>query len=946
MSDPRLISPMLDNFVMGEPISEHNGVRCCPAMRRDSDEKYIVKIISIPASQDQLDALLLAGAYKDSGEALGYFQSLSEEVLRDLQSLQKLAKLEGFLPYDSYQVVPMEGATGFEIYLLAPYRQSLRRYLRKNTMTHLGAVNLGLDMCGAMAVCRRAGYLYVDLRPSNIFLSEKQEYRVGDLGFVRLSDLKYASLPDRYRSCYTAPEVTDAMSSLNTTMDIYAIGLILYQVFNGGTLPFDGQAPDEPLPPPMYADYEMAEIIQKACAPDPADRWQDPLEMGQAIVAYMQRNGANDTPIAPPAAAVDTEPPEQAANAESEAPGDAENDELAFLKDMVSDETAPDGDTLTDAAYDRLTDDASEILNQADDLIAHETPAPVVQPEAIDVPMPELIPVKPPEPEAASSQMPDEQPDSAADSETDGEQESAPKQKPPRRKRRRKFPVRAFLRTVIVLLVLTLLGMGGYLFYTHYYLVPVSAFTVSGEDNALTVRVETKADEKLLTVSCQDMHGNPRTAPVTNGTATFTDLTPNTQYQLTLSVEGFHKLTGELSASYNTPAQTNIIQFTATAGTEDGVVILNFTVDGKDPETWRVVCSADGEEERTETFTGHMVTLRDLTVGKAYTFRLTSDTPLYLLGQSELTYDVKPAVYAQNLTTISCADEALTVAWDAPEGAEGITWQARCYNTDGYDETVSVTGQQATFTGVDFTKEHTVEVTASGMTAGTHLYVSANPVTVQNFTSDVSDPNRIKLSWNYSGIAPDGGWLLLYTVNGGTDQQVITCESGYAEIFPALPGSRYDFTIQSASGTAVFNNVYTVQVADAPAYDAYGLTADDLTYSMCRTPDTDDWGYWDIPYSDYTSEFTAGSRAGLIVTTSWIPFTDWEPVVTLLLIRDANGAIVNAYTDTRPFDDMWTDGVCINRIPAVPDTPGDYSLSVYFDGAYAGGFDFTVVAAS
>jgi hypothetical protein len=48
---------MLDNFIMGGPISDHSGVRCCPAMENETDEKYIVKVISIPASPSQMDAL-------------------------------------------------------------------------------------------------------------------------------------------------------------------------------------------------------------------------------------------------------------------------------------------------------------------------------------------------------------------------------------------------------------------------------------------------------------------------------------------------------------------------------------------------------------------------------------------------------------------------------------------------------------------------------------------------------------------------------------------------------------------------------------------------------------------------------------------------------------------------------------------------------------------------
>ena len=58
MSEPKLISPLLDDFSMGAALSEHDGVRCYPALKENSEKKYIVKIVSIPASQSQVDALL------------------------------------------------------------------------------------------------------------------------------------------------------------------------------------------------------------------------------------------------------------------------------------------------------------------------------------------------------------------------------------------------------------------------------------------------------------------------------------------------------------------------------------------------------------------------------------------------------------------------------------------------------------------------------------------------------------------------------------------------------------------------------------------------------------------------------------------------------------------------------------------------------------------------
>ncbi len=110
MSEPKLISPMLDNFDMGDAISEQNGVRCCPAMERESKDKYIVKIISVPASQAQLDALILTGAYSDKESALRYFKTLANEILDETQVLQKLAALEGFFSFDASQLVQMDCA--------------------------------------------------------------------------------------------------------------------------------------------------------------------------------------------------------------------------------------------------------------------------------------------------------------------------------------------------------------------------------------------------------------------------------------------------------------------------------------------------------------------------------------------------------------------------------------------------------------------------------------------------------------------------------------------------------------------------------------------------------------------------------------------------------------------------------------------------------------------
>ena len=165
MSEPKLISPLLDSFAMGEPISEHNGVRCCPAIDERSNKRYIVKIISIPQSPAKLEALLLTGAYSTPEQAGKYFGDLADGVVQEAHVLTKLSQLEGFLPYENWQIRPMDDQVGYDVYLLGEYRRSLERQFRREPLTQLQAVNLGLDMRAAPSVCRHAGSLYADLRP-------------------------------------------------------------------------------------------------------------------------------------------------------------------------------------------------------------------------------------------------------------------------------------------------------------------------------------------------------------------------------------------------------------------------------------------------------------------------------------------------------------------------------------------------------------------------------------------------------------------------------------------------------------------------------------------------------------------------------------------------------------------------------------------------------------
>ena len=1056
MSEQRLVSPLLDGFQVGDPISSHDGVRCCPAIKESTDNKYIVKILSIPASQSQLDALLLAGAYQDAASALEYFKDLADGVVKEIKLHQQLARLDGFVPCEAWQVVPMDdNRLGYEVYLLTPYHRTLDRHLKKTPLTHLEAVNLGLDICAALTASRRAGHLYVDLKPSNIFIASDREFLIGDLGFLSLDSLNYAALPSKYRSGYTAPEMQDALATISDTADIYALGLIMYQVYNDGQLP--AEAEDGIMAAPANADYEMAEIILKACAADPAERWQDPAQMGQALVSYMQRNTVNDVPILPPdltpaepeepaeeeAAEEETveeateetaeetaseedapaeeaeteeeteaeeEPAEEEAasaeeseeetpaeepaseeaseeapvteepaeeteevpaeeteeaeeNAEEEAaPEEAAepealeeteeteeteesevteetaepeteeespvSEELAFIEALESDEAEPEEaeESLENA---EISEETSAILAQADELAALEVPEPVVvtAPQLPEEPVEETAPEAEEDAPANASLIQE------LDEDEDGEDEvDIPIAIPdlaPIKKAGKKWLV-----TLLILALLAGAAYGGYYYYENYYLIPVESIVLDGSCDEITAEISVPLDEALLTAVCTDTYGNTVTSPVVDGKAHFQGLNPGSQYTVTLRTESFNQLVGNNTAAFTTDQQTEIVSFSATTGAEDGDVILSFTVNGFDAQNWNVEYAAEDEDAQSMTFTGHMATITGLTVGKTYTFTLSSaeDSDVQMVGQTDLEFAPSKVVLAQNVGIGSFEEDVLTLVWTAPEDAEVASWTVHC-TSDGYDETLTVTEPTAQFQGIETGKTYAIEILADGMTQSSRTEITATPLTISNLEAAMVNDYTIRVTWEFAGEAPAGGWSVRYAIEGETIE-TLTSDTNAADLPLVIPGASYEITVQGVDTAAVSSVNF-----ETPAASKFG---GNLSYSFCVTPSADNWTHKSV--KDYTTSFKASQSISMVVFNTKKTSTSGSTKV-LYVVRDSDGKLLPDLCAVQSVSNktMWNDLYFYPTLPETPSSTGTYTFELYFDGALVLSKDFKIV---
>lgn len=1005
MSEPQLILPLLDGFAMGEPISDHNGVRCCPAMKNDSDERYIVKIISIPATQQRLDALLLTGAYPDAQSAKVYFQQQADEIINECQILKQLCAQEGFLSFQGYQITEMEnGETGYDVYLLADYQRTLLRHFERKPMTQLGAVNLGLDICSALSVCRRSGYLYTDLKPSNIYVINENEYKIGDLGFVRLDSLKYASLPDKYRSQYTAPEISDAFSSLNTTIDIFALGLIMYQAYNGGELPFSGDsAPAEKLPPPQYADYEMSEIILKACDPDPAQRWQDPVEMGQALVGYMQRNGANDTPIVPPMIPLF----EQSSEIESESQEDnneeiqveeatetpteektiqleeldpieqivqefSENSEteqaVVYLEDedgnlcFLDDETTQEvnGDEIE---YEEVSEEVSQMMLQVDQIAEHVVPEPVIVPEEVIV----TVPDNNPETESSEIETGNEENvegtltdseestiDSSAEGSTDQEATSAAdvdgkdsaesevskgdedaycdeEPEPPHKKK--------ILRNIIIALIALAVIASAVLYYELIYIQTIDKMELQANEDTLRVTITSDIDDKMLSVTCADAYGNKSVASVTNGVVEFKELLPGTEYRITVSIDGFHKLEGQYEKTYYSPSPTTIVQLKAETGSEDGTAVVSFIVDGPDSQEWIVHYKTNGEPENAVTITEKKANLTNLTVGKEYTISVSPVTQLYMSGEQTVLFTATNVIKAENLAIISCKDNMLTAVWSAPSDVQVKEWTVTCYNDSGYREVVKTQENTYTFEGIDNTQNYVVEVKAAGQTAYQYTSVAENSITLEPMTVEVNERGQIHLKWEASAEIPEGGWQITYTIANTDLSGSVTCQDNEWIIKDAIPEQTYEISISAVNGAPVVCAPISV-TTDAPvqfscSYGGPEITAANITFSMCRTPNKANWTKKDLTKNSYTTEFALGEKASFLIKANKLYGISSDELTALYVVYDSEGAPICVSHEEFTWATLWDYYSGELNISALPTTAGEYTMVVYFNGDLA-----------
>lgn len=137
MAELKLVSPLLSNMEVVSCISARGAVSVYLVKSTKTAQTYILKHISVPESQKQVDALLFTGAASSTEDAQKYYEQVVTDYREELETLEQLAASPNLDCFRSYQIEPKEDGVGFDIYLLAEHRTTLSEYLADNAITHL-----------------------------------------------------------------------------------------------------------------------------------------------------------------------------------------------------------------------------------------------------------------------------------------------------------------------------------------------------------------------------------------------------------------------------------------------------------------------------------------------------------------------------------------------------------------------------------------------------------------------------------------------------------------------------------------------------------------------------------------------------------------------------------------------------------------------------------------
>jgi serine/threonine protein kinase len=217
-----------------------------------------------------------------------------ERFRREAEAIDKLQHKHILPAFDYGDAEPWH-------YLVMPYiaHGTLLELLDENPLPLHKAADLFDQIASALQFAHDHGIIHRDIKPSNILLKDNSYIYLADFGLAKAvegtNELTQTGIllgtPE-----YMAPDLADGPAT--TSSDIYALGILLYQMVTG-QVPFSADTPiavywkqirEQPLPPSQVnpgLSSAIDRVILRTLDKDPRRRYQSALELAKAFRAAL-----------------------------------------------------------------------------------------------------------------------------------------------------------------------------------------------------------------------------------------------------------------------------------------------------------------------------------------------------------------------------------------------------------------------------------------------------------------------------------------------------------------------------------------------------------------------------------------------------------------------------------------------------------------------------------
>ena len=167
---------------------------------------------------------------------------------------------------------------------------------RRERLSGNESVNITMQLLAAVDFAHRSGIVHRDIKPQNVMIDRDGTCKVMDFGIARAGDSGMTEAGSILGTAqYLAPEQAKGYP-VDERSDLYSVGVVLYEMLTG-TVPFKGdsavtvalkhvnEVPREPAELVPGLPYSLNQIVLKAMAKDPVDRYQSAAEFARDLRA-------------------------------------------------------------------------------------------------------------------------------------------------------------------------------------------------------------------------------------------------------------------------------------------------------------------------------------------------------------------------------------------------------------------------------------------------------------------------------------------------------------------------------------------------------------------------------------------------------------------------------------------------------------------------------------